>query len=80
MKIKVLSRADLINILDMPEVIKGVGANTPVIIKYPFWQMTKANKKSVYACINFGEAFCPAEINGRSICISGDIGEVLEEI
>ena len=58
----------------------GVGANTPVIIKYPFWQMTKANKKSVYACINFGEAFCPAEINGRSICISGDIGEVLEEI
>ena len=55
----------------------GVGANTPVIIKYPFWQMTLANEKAVYACINYGEAFCPGEIEGRSICIDGDIGEVL---
>ena len=30
----------------------GVGYNTPVIIKYPFWQMTAENPKSVYACIN----------------------------
>lgn len=57
----------------------GVGGNTPVIIKYPFWQMTMANKKAVYACINYGEAFCPAEIEDRSICIDGDIGEVLEK-
>ena len=35
----------------------GVGANTPVIVKYPFWQMTMANEKSVYACLNYGEAF-----------------------
>ena len=55
----------------------GVGANTPVIIKYPFWQMTLANERAVYACINFGEAFCPEEIKERSICIEGDIGEVL---
>ena len=55
----------------------GVGSNTPVIIKYPFWQMTLANEKAVYACINYGEAFCPGEIEGRSICIDGDIGEVL---
>ena len=54
----------------------GVGANTPVIVKYPFWQMTLANKKSVYACINYGEAFCPGEIANRSICIDGDIGDV----
>ena len=40
----------------------GVGANTSVIIKYPFWQMTMANDKSVYACLNYGEAFCPGEI------------------
>lgn len=58
----------------------GVGANTPVIVKYPFWQMTMANKNSVYACLNYGEAFCPGEIEDRSICIDGDIGEVLEEI
>ncbi len=56
----------------------GVGANTPVIIKYPFWQMTLANEDAVYACLNYGEAFCPKEIADRSICIDGDIGEVLE--
>ena len=58
----------------------GVGANTPVIIKYPFWQMTKENKKAIYACINCGEAFCPIEIEDRSICIDGDIGEILDVI
>ncbi|RRD92774.1 hypothetical protein EII17_13580 [Clostridiales bacterium COT073_COT-073] len=54
----------------------GVGANTPVIIKYPFWQMTMENEKAVYACINYGEAFCPKEMEERSVCIDGDIGEV----
>lgn len=37
----------------------GVGANTPVIIKYPFWQMTGKNSNATYACINYGETFCP---------------------
>ncbi len=55
----------------------GVGANTPVIVKYPFWQMTFKNEKAVYACINYGEAYCPGEIANRSICIDGDIGDVL---
>ena len=55
----------------------GVGANTPVIIKYPFWQMTAENPKAVYACVNYGEAFTIGEIAARSICIGGDIGEVL---
>ena len=55
----------------------GVGGNTPVIIKYPFWQMTMNNERAVYACINYGEAVCPKEIAERSICINGDIGEVL---
>ena len=58
----------------------GVGANTPVIVKYPFWQMMLANEKAVYACINYGEAFCPGEIEKRSICIDGDIAEVLEKM
>ena len=58
----------------------GVGANTPVIIKYPFWQMTKENKNAIYVCINYGEAFCPIEIEDRSICIDGDIGEILDVI
>ena len=58
----------------------GVGANTPVIIKYPFWYMVMENKKAVYACINYQEAFCPNELEERSICLDGDIGEVLKEI
>ena len=58
----------------------GVGANTPVIIKYPFWRKTYANEKAVYACLNYNEAFCPKEIETRSICIDGDIGEVLDLI
>ena len=58
----------------------GVGANTPVIVKYPFWQMTKLNPNAVYACINYSEAFCPQEIEDRSICIDGDIAKVLDEI
>lgn len=55
----------------------GVGYNTPGIIKYPFWQMTAENPKAVYACINYGEAYCPKEIEGRAICIDGDIGDIL---
>lgn len=58
----------------------GVGFNTPVIIKYPFWQMTEKNPNAVYACINYGEAFCPEELKKQSICISGDIAEVLRDI
>lgn len=58
----------------------GVGYNTPVIIKYPFWKMTAQNKNAVYACLNFGEAFAPDEIAGRSICINADIQGVLTEI
>ena len=58
----------------------GVGANTPVIIKYPFWYMVMENKKAVYACINYQEAFCPIKLEDRSICLDGDIGEVLGEI
>ncbi len=58
----------------------GVGYNTPVIIKYPFWQMTADNDKAVYACINHGEAVCPKEIERRSICINGDIGDILSAL
>ncbi len=55
----------------------GVGYNTPVIIKYPFWQMTARNPKAAYACINQGQAACPREIKRQSICINSDIGDVL---
>lgn len=55
----------------------GVGANTPVWIKYPFWQMTAANPNATYVCINFGEALAPNEIEHQSICINGDIADFI---
>ena len=58
----------------------GVGFNTPVIIKYPFWQMTAKNSNAVYACLNKGQAFCPREIERQSICIDADIAEVSEKL
>ena len=56
----------------------GVGYNTPAIIKYPFWKMTAKNPKAVYACLNFGEAFCPDQIKSQAICINTDIKALLE--
>ena len=58
----------------------GVGANTPVIIKYPFWQMTNDNENAVYACLNYNEACCPKQIEKRSIVIDGDSGEVIKQL
>ena len=58
----------------------GVGYNTPVIIKYPFWQMTAKNTNATYACINQGQAVCPQEIERQSIRVNADIGEVLSLI
>ena len=58
----------------------GVGANTPVIIKYPFWQMTRDNPNAVYACLNYNEAWTPVEIIDRSICLDGDTGSILSQL
>ena len=56
----------------------GVGGNTPVIIKYPFWKYTFENPNAFYACVNFQEAFAPKEIAARSVCIERDIGDFLK--
>ncbi len=56
----------------------GVGYNTPVIIKYPFWQMTAKNPNATYTCVNQGETYAPKEIQTKSICINEDIGNVLK--
>ena len=58
----------------------GVGLNTPMIVKYPFWQMTDANEKAVYACLNYGDAYCPKQIEKQAICLDGDVLEMLYEI
>ena len=58
----------------------GVGFNTPVIIKYPFWQATLANSQATYACVNLGEALVPRDIERQSICINGNLAAVLDEL
>ena len=58
----------------------GVGGNTPVIIKYPFWRMTEKNRNATYACVNLGDAEAPDRIADRSICIDADIGATLEDL
>ena len=60
----------------------GTGMNTPGIIKFPFWRMTREWPDAFYVCINLGEAYVPerAGISERSICINKDIGEVLKEL
>ena len=58
----------------------GVGGNTPVIIKIPFLRMTMEWRDATYACLNYGEAFAPKEIQDKAICINGDIGDVLKQL
>ena len=58
----------------------GVGGNTPVIIKYPFWKMTSQNQKATYVCINQEETYIPGAIQTKSICVRGDIGATLKQI
>ena len=58
----------------------GVGGNTPVIIKYPFWKMTSQNQKATYVYINQEETYIPGAIQTKSICVRGDIGATLKQI
>ncbi len=60
----------------------GTGMNTPSIIKYPFWRMTRTWPDALYVCVNLGEAYVPERsgITERSVCINRDIGEVLSEL
>lgn len=58
----------------------GVGYNTPVIIKYPFWHMTAKNLNAVYACVNLDGADSMRGIEERSILIEADIGDVVRRL
>ena len=58
----------------------GVGGNTPMIIKYPFWALTAENPHAVYACLNYDEAVCPDQIRTQSICLDGDSGAAFREL
>lgn len=58
----------------------GIGYNTPVIIKYPFWQMTDKWQHAHYICLNYGQAYAPDEIKDKSVCVNKDIGEVIRRL
>ena len=58
----------------------GVGANTPVIIKYPFWNAVAQNAQATYTCVNMGEACAPSVIRNRSIIVDDDIKAILGPI
>lgn len=58
----------------------GVGNNTPVIIKYPFREMTRRNKNATYVCVNLDSARCPEEIRERSVCLTADIAEAVRAL
>ena len=48
----------------------GVGMNTPVIIKYPFWKWTLDNSDA-------NQIMYPDQIKTRTLAIKGDIDLVL---
>ncbi|MBR6208671.1 MAG: Sir2 silent information regulator family NAD-dependent deacetylase [Oscillospiraceae bacterium] len=58
----------------------AVGWNTPGIVKFAFWQMTNEWPDATYACLNYNEAYAPDEIKEKSICINGDIGNILDKL
>lgn len=58
----------------------GAGWNTPGIVKFSFWQMVNDWPDATYVCLNYGEAYAPEEIREKSVCINGDIGEILDRL
>lgn len=58
----------------------GVGGNTPVIVKYPFWNAVAANERATYTCVNMGGALAPASIAGRSVLVDADIADVMRKL
>ena len=58
----------------------GVGMNTPGIIKYNFWNMTREFEKANYICINYDDVTYPSDIREKSISIEGDLDEIIERL
>lgn len=56
----------------------GVGYNTPVIIKYPFWRNTYENPNSRYVTVTLGDTAVPSEIKKQSYSLTMDLKEFIE--
>jgi NAD-dependent SIR2 family protein deacetylase len=57
----------------------GVGFNTPVIIRFPFERMTAMLENAMLIRININQADVSPEIADKSICIEGDIADILDK-
>ena len=55
----------------------GVGMNTPVIIKYPFWKWTLDNSDAKLVTIDANQIMYRDQIKTRTLAIKGDIDLVL---
>lgn len=55
----------------------GVGANTPGIIKYPFWRFTYENPKAFFVSVNKMNMPVQKEIQSRSIQLMGKIEDII---
>lgn len=42
--------------------------------------MTRQNHSALYTCINMDLGYVPEEIEARSVCVTGDIGEALKNL
>lgn len=58
----------------------GVGFNTPVIIRFPFEQMTLQNKKWNLVRINKDNSFPYLDIESKTISVNDDIDKVIKKI
>lgn len=58
----------------------GVGANTPGIIKYPFWQWTFNNPQARLITVNAADASFPKELNHQAIGFRMDINQFIDSL
>lgn len=58
----------------------GVGANTPGIIKYPFWQWTYNNPQARLITVNATDASFPKELNRQAIGFRMDINRFIDSL
>lgn len=58
----------------------GIGKNTPVIIKYPFWYLTSIGENARYVSINLGKNLIPKEIKEKTQIGRMDLYEFITEL
>ena len=58
----------------------GVGMNTPVIIKFPFWKAAASHENFRYACLDLRPVRAPFDFGERAVYIAGDMAKTLKEL